>query len=335
METPPVRDEYLHEPMDRRLWNESYYFDFTGDSVRGFTRLGFQPFERRANVWCYLVHDGRAYWYRDDTIRQENCFGLGATVDDHDYSQRFEVVDPHRQWSLHAEGAFRTATDPWTVLTGTDETVPVELDLTFADPHHDPYAIDMLVETQDHYDQTGHYTGTVTVDGDPIEVDGEGFRDHSWGWFRDWTPGKWGHYTGMLQFETGDCVVLVAQIRPDGAVRNTFGYRADGDAVAPARDAEVEVDDDLEREERGRAWAEGAFPDTVTFRPTFDDGPEEIRCRPLFDLPIGYEDRNWELSDPDGPWLKGVLNRMPVDCEWDGTSGHGWVEATHPFPSAD
>lgn len=329
MEKARVRDEYLHKPMDRRLWNESYYFDFTGDDVRGFMRLGFQPFERRANVWCYLAHDGRGYWFRDETIRPEDYFGLRAAPDG--YEQQFKILDPHERWELYASGGFGASDDPWEVLTGTDETVPVELDLTFADPHHDPYSIDMLVETQDHYDQTGQYTGTVTLDGETITVDGEGFRDHSWGWFRDWTPGKWGHYTGTLQFETGDCVVMVAQIQPDGEVRNTFGYRADETTVETIEGAGVSCGDGLERDERGRAWAEGDYPDTITYTPDFGNGAEEIRCTPQFDLPIGYEDRNWAMSDPDGPWLKGVLNRMPVDCEWDGASGHGWIEATHPF----
>lgn len=329
MEIASVRDEYLHEPMDRRLWNESYYFDFTGDDVRGFTRIGFQPYERRANVWCYLVEDGRAYWYRDEAIPLEDCFGLRAVADD--FEEAYEIRQPHEHWSLSAEGAFETATEPWTVLTGSEESVPVELSLDFRDPHHDPYSIEMLVETQDHYDQTGRYEGRVTIDGEDYDVDGTGFRDHSWGWFRDWTPGEWGHYTGTLQFETGDSVVVVAQIRPDGDVRNTFGYRADGASVETIESSGVACDDGLERDERGRTWAEGEFPDAIVYTPDFGDGAEEIRCSPQFDLPIGYEDRNWELSDPDGPWLKGVLNRMPVDCEWDGVEGHGWIEATHPF----
>lgn len=112
METADARDEYLHEPMDRRLWNESYYFDFTGNSVRGFTRLGFQPFERRANVWCYLVHDGQAYWYRNERIPLEDCFGLRTETDS--FVQRYETLEPHERWSLRAEGAFSTSTPPGT-----------------------------------------------------------------------------------------------------------------------------------------------------------------------------------------------------------------------------
>lgn len=329
MDTAEIRDEYLHEPMNRRLWNESYYFDFTSDRVRGFTRLGFQPYERRANVWCYLVHDDQAYWYRDETIRLEDCFGLH--VDTADFAMQYVIREPHERWSLDVSGTFSTATDTWDVLNGTDETSAVEFDLTFRDPHHDPYAIDMLVDTQDHYDQTGHYEGRVTFGDERIDVTGSGFRDHSWGWFRDWTPGKWGHFTGTLQFDNGESVVLVAQVRPDGTVRNTYGYRADDDEVSAVQNADVACDDGLERDERGRAWAEGAYPNRITYTPDFGDGQQEIRCSPRFDLPIGYEDRNWALSDPDGPWLKGVLNRMPVDCEWGDATGHGWIEATHPF----
>ena len=329
METADIRDEYLHEPMDRRLWNESYYFDFTGDDVRGFTRVGFQPYERRANVWCYLVHDDRAYWYRDERIRLEDCFGLRADTDT--YTQRYEIVEPHERWSLSAQGQLSTATSSWDVLLDAGDTVPVDLDIEFFDPHHEPYSIDMLVETQDHYDQTGNYAGTIEIDGTTFDLQGHGFRDHSWGWFRDWTPGKWGHFTGTLQFDTGEDIVLVAQIRPDGDVRTSFGYWADGDDVEPIEDAGVFCDDGLERDERGRAWAEGEYPDTITYTPEFGDTTATIHCTPRFNLPIGYEDRNWALSDPDGPWLKGVLNRMPVDCEWGDKRGQGWIEATHPF----
>jgi hypothetical protein len=126
-------------------------------------------------------------------------------------------------------------------------------------------------------------------------------------------------------------VTLVAQIRPDASVRTTFGYRANGDRVETIDEAGVACSDGLEREKRGRTWAEGDRPERITYSPDFGDGRTEIHCTPLHNLPIGYEDRNWALSDPDGPWLQGVLNRMPVDCAWDGVAGTGWIEATHPF----
>jgi hypothetical protein len=329
MEVAAVADEYLHDPVERRLWNESYYFDFTADDVRGFMRIGYQPFERRANVWLYLVQDETAYWYRDEQIPLEDCHGHHIRSEQVDMS--CQILDPHTEWSLTAEGECWASDDAWGVLMGTDESVDIELDLVFTEPHHDPYSIDMLVDTQDHYDQSGHYAGAVVIDGTEYSVDGQGFRDHSWGWFRDWTPGDWGHYTGTLQFENSQCVTLVAQIRPDGSVRNTFGYRADGDTTATINGASVSIDDELDRAERGRAWAEGDYPGRITYAPDFGDGQTDIHCQPLHNLPIGYEDRNWALSDPDGPWLKGVLNRMPVNAEWDGVSGSGWIEATHPF----
>ncbi|WP_254533621.1 DUF7065 domain-containing protein [Natrinema gelatinilyticum] len=329
MEIAPPSAEYLHEPMNRRLWNESYYFDFTADSIRGFMRLGYQPFERRANIWLYLVQNGAVYWQRKETIPIEQCHGHHVRTDTLEKSYR--IIDPHDTWTISAEGTCFVSDESWDVLVGIDESVPVELDLIFSDPHHDAYSIDMLVDTQDHYDQTGHYAGQVTIDGTRFDVEGQGFRDHSWGWFRDWTPGEWGHYTGTLQFENGDCVTLVAQVRPDGSVRNTFGYRADGERVDTIDSASVICDDGFERGERGRAWAEGDRPGRVTYAPDFGDGQTKIHCTPRHNLPIGYEDRNWALSDPDGPWLKGVLNRMPVDCEWDGVKGSGWIEATHPF----
>jgi hypothetical protein len=49
-------------------------------------------------VWCYPVHGGRGYWFRDEDIRLEDCFGVRAAPEG--YEQRFVVLDPHERWEV-------------------------------------------------------------------------------------------------------------------------------------------------------------------------------------------------------------------------------------------
>jgi hypothetical protein len=317
-------DEYLHEPLDRRLWNESYFFDFNDDEIRGFTRLEFQPYERRANAWFYVVYDNEVYWYRDENVPLERTFGLQSETPE--FTQRYELKDPYNEWAISASGTCHVANDAPGVFNRTDEQVELEADLTFADPLHDALDIDLLVDTQYHYDHAGRVTGALTIGGEEITVDGQGYRDHSWGWFRDWTPGKWGHMACFAQFETGDCFTLIASTNPDDEVHHVYGYHANEETTRPIRDASVDWNDGHDRENRARAWAEGEYPDDVQYTLEFDDGTETFRCQPTHNIPIGYEDRNWALSDPDGPWLTSITNRMPATCRWEGRDGLAWPE---------
>lgn len=323
------RDEYLHDPPEKRLWNESYFFDFNGEDVRGFTRLGFQPYERRANVWFYAVYDGDVYWYRNEDVRLEDCFGLSA--DDGTFSLEYVPERPYEEWSIVAAGEGQVSADPEDVLTGTDERAGIEADLTFTEPHHDALDIDLLVDTQHHYDHAGRTVGDVVLGGDRITVDGAGYRDHSWGWYRDWTPGAWGHLACFAQFPSGDCFTLIASTNPDDEVHHVYGYHANDETARPIEDAAVEWNDGHDRADRAEAWARGAYPDDVVFTMEFEDGSEELHCSPFQNVPIGYEDRNWELTDPDGPWLKSIINRMPADCTWNGQDGHAWPEELLPI----
>ena len=323
------RDEYLHEPPNKRLWNESYFFDFNADEIRGFMRLGFFPYERRANAWFYAVYQGEVYWYRDENIPIEDCFGLHLDTDD--LELHYDLVRPYEEWNIRAEGAGMATTETETVLLGSGDRADFQADLTFTDPYHDAVDMDMLVDTQYHYEHSGRIVGEISLGDDRIEIDGVGYRDHSWGWFRDWTPGEWGHLACFAQFPSGDCFTLIASTTPDDEVYHTYGYHANDEMMRPIENASVEWNDGHDREDRARAWARGEYPDDAEFAIEFEDSVETLQCAPLANVPIGFEDRNWALSDPDGPRLKSIINRMPADCTWNGHDGHAWPEELLPI----
>lgn len=324
-----AKDEFLHAPGDRRLWNESYYLDFFDDDVQGYARIGLQPFENRANVWFYALKDGEIYWHRDENVPIENHYGL--TVKTPKFEQRFQILEPFQEWSITRSGSGRFSSSSAAVFDGEFEPVEIEADLSFSDPIHDPYSMKLHVEDQSHYNHAGRFTGELRLDGSTVDVDASGFRDHSWGWFRDWTPGEWGHFYSGLQFESGDCFMFAVQVRPEGGLRNGHGYHSSSESVTDVTAVDVTCEDGLSKDERSRAWADGDIPDKIVFSLETDDGDVKIHGTPVGNTPLGYEDRNWALTDPDGPWLQSALNRMPLKATWNGVEGTGWVESSLPL----
>lgn len=324
-----AKDEFLHAPGGRRLWNESYYLDFFDDDIQGYARIGLQPFENRANVWFYALADDGIYWFRDENVPIENHYGLTVTTPA--FEQRFQMLTPFEEWSITGSGSGRYSPSSAAVFDGDFEAVGIDAALSFVDPIHNPYSMKLHVEGQSHYNHAGRFTGELQLGESTIEVDGRGFRDHSWGWFRDWTPGEWGHYYSGLQFESGDCFMFAVQVRPNGGLRKGHGYHSSPDSVSDITAVDITCADGLTKEKRPRAWAEGDIPDEIVCSLDTDNGTVEIHCVPLGNTPLGYEDRNWELTDPEGPWLQSILNRMPLKATWNGTKGTGWFESSLPL----
>jgi hypothetical protein len=94
-----------------------------------------------------------------------------------------------------------------------------------------------------HYGVTTRYEipctvrGTVTIDGETVEVDGQGQRDHSWG-VRDWWAFGWCWCS--LRLDDGTRVHL-ADIRVPG-MPMFFGYVQNPGVVAPLRALSITED---------------------------------------------------------------------------------------------
>lgn len=335
-------DEYLHVPGDRRLWNESYYFQFDGPELVGHTRIGRQPFEDRGNVWFY-VHDaeaGRTVLHRDENLPLADVHGLHA--DAGSLAVSYRVVEPTRRWEIRAAGTCRTADQVGDVFAGGDaaiewpgERVPVRADLSFRESEHAAYQEDRGHDAhspdKEHYSQPGRVAGTVSIDGREYDVDAPGFRDHSWGGLRDWTPTAGGYCWFALRVGEHDAFKVAAGRRPDGTTTDdVYGYHADADGVRVAGDVDVEYDDDHTPDERRCAWLDVDLPAEVRVEFDHERGREHLTLVPRWNTPLGYEDRNWAATDLETPWLTSVINRLPVAVTWDGRDGTGWFETMHP-----
>ncbi|MEY9211781.1 hypothetical protein NI17_008775 [Thermobifida halotolerans] len=184
-----AEDEYMHEPTDHPQFNESAYYNFV-DGNSGFAvliRMGNRVNEGHSEVTVLIYLPGGAAAIRFDR----------APIDSNDRFEaaglKFEVVEPLKKMKVTFDSTahlLKAGTDlenPKRAFT-TSPVVPVSLEL-----HYDNvipvYGLGDGSGIQGAEDSiaVGHYQGPcsvrgwVEVDGERREVDGQGFRDHSWG----------------------------------------------------------------------------------------------------------------------------------------------------------
>jgi len=209
-------DEGRHAPSDEPLWNESHYLDFASHdgSLAGYARIGLYP-NLGVTWWTTtIVGPDRplvasfAYDLPVAPVPGLSVVGDGHTVDG-------VVIRPLDEFRVTANVPAVVHDDPADVYRGAPGTrAAVALDLRWTTDGV-PY----------HYDLTTRYEipclvdGSVTVDGECIEVEGQGQRDHSWG-VRDWWAFTWCWFACRLDDGTR---VHGADIRMPGH-RIPFGY---------------------------------------------------------------------------------------------------------------
>ena len=150
-------------------------------------------------------------WGEPTASHSPRLGGRGAFMDEIAAGAlRYEMTEPLVDWRLTFDGTALRVTEPrklasrWTQLKALFRRQHVRLDLRWhgLNPIFD-YA-DHAEEIPDnrvaarHYEQTGRYTGRLEIDGQRLEVDALGQRDHSWG-IRDWhAPDKWRWFTAQF-----------------------------------------------------------------------------------------------------------------------------------------
>ncbi len=298
-------DEHRHPPEADPLWNESFYLDFVSadDTLAGYVRLGFYPNLSVAWWTTAVVEVGRqsivsaAYDLPADASSTLRSTGSGVDVE-------LTVDDPLRSFGVRATASGRaTPGDGRSYDEAASRPVELDLDLTWTTD-----GVPFHYEVTTRYEIPALVTGSVTIGGRRVEIDGQGQRDHSWG-VRDWWAFGWCWLACRLDDGTR---LHAADIRIPG-MPMAFGYMQ-APKAGVVRIEELVVTEVLE--------AEG-FPDSGVAR--IEPGGLELAIEPL-----GF-----------GPLLlvadDGRISRFPRAVARftlaDGRTGTGWIEWNQPQPT--
>jgi hypothetical protein len=223
------RDEWPHPQFrtDDPNWQESlllhWYDRKTG--IGGFHRLGHEVNKKKAPIWSLLFskQDRWRYIRRTDEVLGEadqfaNGFGAGAALRNvhEDGLSKWYIDDGALQAELRCDNLFPLV-----------DSVPTSV--------HDY----MKSVATDHFECAGNVTGWVSFEGRRVEVQGLGYRDHSWG-ARNWdnlvVAERWftGSFGPALTYQGCVCVL------PSGSLIK-FGYVVRHGEVTYVEDFDVVV----------------------------------------------------------------------------------------------
>lgn len=311
-QTAPVElraaDELAHTAGEERLWQESWYLDFTDrdGTIGGYVRLGLYPNLGAAWYWGCVVGEGRPL----------------VTVIDH------EVPLPrHGSLEVRTEGLWATHTveAPFDHMTLGCEAFAVAVDdpsAVYGDLRGDrvPFGLDLEWDTvgaaypwsgTTRYEMSCDVHGEILLGDEAIDFDGVGQRAHSWG-VHDWWRFGWVRTAGRLAEGTR---FHAARIRLPGLEAFAPGY------VQPPGGAPQQIDRCEAEEELGLH----GFPTGGRVR----CGDLDLAVDPVAFGPV-------HLVDDSGDERR--QGRLPrALCRFqaaDGRSGVGWTEWNQP-PSQD
>jgi hypothetical protein len=297
---PSAADEHLHPPGHEQLWNESWYYDFAAPdgSVGGYVRLGLYPNWERAWYWACLVRPGQPTVLVADNAAPLPAAGrtdlrTDACAATQDITSPFEAA----RVRLDARAA-AVLPRPGAAYGDLSGGIPLALDLEWSTaggvyPYKD----------LPRYEVPCRVTGSVTVDGRQIAIDGHGERDHSWGerdWWQIswlWSSGRLGDGTSFhgMQANIGFAIPWPSfEVTPAGELSHLAGFCAE------------------------TTFGADDFP--ATSRLLLATAP--MTAEPLAFAPVA-------MTSPDGriSHFPRALCRFTAD---DGRTGYGWTEWNQP-----
>ncbi|MGH0035572.1 MAG: DUF7064 domain-containing protein [Myxococcota bacterium] len=244
-----AEDDYTHPLGPEPNFNESMYFNFfdPGRGLGGFVRLGNRANEGRAEMTVTLFRpDGRVLFQFDRApIEDNDSFDAGGL--------RFEVLEPGQRLRTTYSGTAvelqepREMADPRAAFRGNPRR-KVGLDLVHeavgpmyghsGDRDEERQAAEQQF-AKAHYEQHMRVAGHVEVEGDRLEVEGFGLRDHSWG------PRHWQAIHGYewLTMNFGaDLGLMVSVIRREPGSEKVGGVVVRGDEIDGIASARIEAD---------------------------------------------------------------------------------------------
>lgn len=242
-------DDFTHELGPEPNFNESMYFNFFDSkrSIGGFLRIGNRANEGYAETTVTLfLPDGRVLFnFKRARIDNNDAFDAGGT--------KFEVIEAAQKLRTTYSGSVCALSEPHEMTNPRDAFtnnpfLKVEIDLV-----HDAVgplygssknkaesersAEDQFAKA--HYEQHMRVTGNVEIEGERLEIDGYGLRDHSWG------PRHWqaiDSYEWLTMNFGDDLGAMVSIIRTEPDKARVHGVIVRGDELETIREAEIEAD---------------------------------------------------------------------------------------------
>ncbi len=183
-------DDYTHELGPEKNFNESMYFNFFDRARRsgGFVRLGNRANEGHAEmtIAIYLPDGSVLFQYKRPEITTNDAFDAGG--------MRFETIQPYEKLRTIYEGSAVHLTEPSQMADPREAfrnnpMKKIRLDLTHEDagPAYGSSGGNRRIVDPEkefakaHYEQHMRVHGAIELDGETVQIDGLGLRDHSWG----------------------------------------------------------------------------------------------------------------------------------------------------------
>ena len=309
-------DEYPHTPDAVQNFNESVYtngFDFR-QRVGGWMRLGNRVNEGRAELSvCLYLPDGRiACQFQRPRIEHNDAFDAGGLS--------YEVIEPLKSVRMQYEGDLLIVENPDDLrepqkLFAEGPRLPgrVEFTHTASSPIHGGEPDDDVTPTmygrdfsRGHFNQHGKVDGVITVGDESWQIDGRGWRDHSWG------PRYWqaiNYYRLFLaNFDNGDGFMLLRITDHDGKTRRVGVLLVDGQ-YEEITDLNVVTD-----------WTDQHDPQRVHLTVATANRKAVIEDEILLLAPL----RNRRQAD--GETLISRIAEGYSKFTWDGKTGFGMTE---------
>ena len=185
-----AQDDYTHPLGPETNFNESMYFNFFDHSRRqgGFVRIGNRANEGYAEVTLtlYLPTGEVLFNYLRPQIDSNDAMDAGG--------MKFEILEPLLKHRSTFEGGAVFLTNPSQMADPSNafrnnpkKRVTVDITHEGVGPVYGSAGSQPDADSEErsfaraHYEQHMRTYGTITVDGETLQIDGTGLRDHSWG----------------------------------------------------------------------------------------------------------------------------------------------------------
>ncbi len=307
-------DDGLHVPDTDRRWRESYYFSFfdTRHGIGGFTSIGRRP--DSGHIGSINVLRGPD---RPTLVAAELGTSVGHDLPYEVHGLTYDSAAQFSDWHLRFsgpmnDGGSQVLVEESAIGSARDnaEAVWVMYDLTFH-PSTPAYIYEQNDAWKDlftgHVDEIGTVTGTVTIDGQTIEIDGHGGKDHSWG-VRDWYKPQGWRWVDLVSADGPEFAMWRATF--DGTDWVEDGAVFDGARTIPM----TSYTETIEVTDRARK----SQPLSWTMKASTSEGVLAVAGEVVRIAPITFSQTR------DGITRTSWNDRALVRCEIDG-AGEGWA----------